>query len=491
MYTVLIVDDEEPVIESYSFILEQGVDGFTLAGIARSGPEAVARINELSPDVVFMDINMPGFDGLEAISRVHECFPNTIFVLSTAYERFDIARKAIPLGVYAYLVKPVTRQLFVETLAGIKGEMEKRRASLSIGQSALLADRFLRETIWKAMDESSWREHRQTLHLDSDKGMVCFIGLDSEQENVYSRLNLAIDLKWKFLFTMHLNLGMYYFPSPVDPVCLISFLEKTIASQIPSGILAITGFGSVRHGTELYLSCTEALGELQHKRVRTDIRLRERLRIVQIRRKLGLSELEELRSIFTEYWEESFSSFPFALAKAKMVALFSLLIDDATGCYQSSSDTLVPFDPAEELLGVEDIAAWKDWAQAAFNRVYSLARLKRTGQFPVPLVKALSYIEECYDKQIQLSDVADAAQVSSAYVSKLFTEHLESTFVDYLTEIRVAHAERLIRENTLTIKEISNAVGYQDPNYFSKIFRKSVGISPSMYAQRSRYDEEK
>ncbi|HNQ97744.1 MAG TPA: response regulator [Treponemataceae bacterium] len=201
MYTVLIVDDEEPVIESYSFILEQGVDGFTLAGIARSGPEAVARINELSPDVVFMDINMPGFDGLEAISRVHECFPNTIFVLSTAYERFDIARKAIPLGVYAYLVKPVTRQLFVETLAGIKGEMEKRRASLSIGQSALLADRFLRETIWKAMDESSWREHRQTLHLDSDKGWCVLSG------SIQSKTMYILVLTWLLILN-----GNFFLP---------------------------------------------------------------------------------------------------------------------------------------------------------------------------------------------------------------------------------------------------------------------------------------
>lgn len=217
------------------------------------------------------------------------------------------------------------------------------------------------------------------------------------------------------------------------------------------------------------------------------MRIRERLRIIQIRRKMGLSESEEVRDLFMEYWGEVFASYSLEMSKAKMAAFFSLLIDDATGCYQSHSDAAVPFDPAEEIMALNDLSAWKDWSLAAFNRIYSMARLKRTGSFPVPLVRALAFIETSFEQQIQLSDVAEAAHVSSAYLSKLFSDHLDSSFVDYLTEIRVAHAEQLIRENRLTVKEVAYNVGYQDPNYFSKIFRKTVGISPSMYAQRSRY----
>ena len=138
-------------------------------------------------------------------------------------------------------------------------------------------------------------------------------------------------------------------------------------------------------------------------------------------------------------------------------------------------------------MGLEDLAAGKDWSLATFNRIYTMTRGKRTGQFPVPLVRALAFIETSFERQIQLSEVADAAHVSTAYLSKLFSDHLGSTFVDYLTEIRVGHAEQLIRENRLTVKEVAYAVGYQDPNYFSKIFRKTVGMSPSMYAERSRY----
>jgi two-component system response regulator YesN len=82
--------------------------------------------------------------------------------------------------------------------------------------------------------------------------------------------------------------------------------------------------------------------------------------------------------------------------------------------------------------------------------------------------------------------VADAAQVSAAYLSRLFSEHLKTNFVDYLTELRMEKAEKLILEGKMNIKEVAFAVGYQDPNYFSKIFKKTTGMLPTVYAAERR-----
>lgn len=489
MYTVLIVDDEEPVLESYSFIIENNARGFTLAGSARNGNEALARIYELKPDVVFMDINMPGLDGLEVISRVHEDFPDTVFILSTAYERFDIARRAIPLGVFSYLVKPVTRQVFLDTLDRVAVELGKRKKSDTRSENLLLEQQFLKESLWKRMDADQWYMYRRTLALDSDEGMVCFIGLDSRHHTFHERISVELDLKYRFLFTEHLNLGMFFFPAVADRDALVETVLHVIESCIPSGVLSFTGFGSIRPWSELYCSCNEALHSLQEKMNSTDIRLRERFRIVQLRRKTGFSDIEEVRQLFTEYWEEVFASYEFNLAKGKMVSLFTLLIDDATGFYQVHADEPPPFFPAEEIMSLQDIASWKDWALSAFNRLYALSRNKRSGTFPVPLMRALAFMDEQYDRQIQLADAASCANISPAYLSRLFSDHLGITFVEHLTALRMERAEQLIRENCMNIKEVSFAVGYQDPNYFSKAFRKTVGMSPSMYAERSRYEK--
>jgi two-component system response regulator YesN len=213
------------------------------------------------------------------------------------------------------------------------------------------------------------------------------------------------------------------------------------------------------------------------------------MRIIQIRRKIGLSSFDEVRALFNAYWEEVFGTYDFSLAKAKMVSLFTILIDDCTSCYQVHSDESPPFLPADEISPLSSLAEWNSWALSAFNRLYQCARQTRTGKFPLPLVKAIAFIDENFVKQIQLHDAAEAANVSTAYLSRLFGEHMNSSFIDYLTVLRVERAEKLIRENRSSIKEVSFAVGYQDPNYFSKIFRKIVGISPSMYAQRGLYEE--
>ena len=489
MYTVLIVDDEEPVLESYSFIIDNAARGFVLAGTARNGNEAVARIYETKPDVVFMDINMPGLDGLEVITRVHEDFPHTIFILSTAYERFDIARRAIPLGVFSYLVKPVTRQLFLDTLARVAVELGKRKKADAGSVTLLIEQRFLKEVLWKRIEKDEWEEYRRALALDSDSALVCFIGLDSQQHTFFERINSDLDLKHRFLFTEHLNLGMYFFPAVRDRDALIATVEKTIKACVPAGVLSLTGFGSVRSWDELNCSCNEALQRLRDKKDSTDIRLRERLRIVQIRRKMGFSDSEEVRQLFTAYCEEVFSSYSFETAKGKMISLFTLLLDDISGFFQAHTDEVPPFLPAEEIMPLEDLSAWKDWALPAFNRVFLLSANKKNAQIPVPLVRALSFLEEHYERQIQLSDVAESANVSSAYLSRLFSEHLGISFVEHLTGLRIERAEQLIRENRMTIKEVAITVGYQDPNYFSKAFRKMVGMSPSMYAERSRYEE--
>ena len=102
----------------------------------------------------------------------------------------------------------------------------------------------------------------------------------------------------------------------------------------------------------------------------------------------------------------------------------------------------------------------------------------------------MEYIHEHYTKPIQLSSAAEAAKVSSAYLSRLFSEYIQCTFIDYVTALRIEQAEKLIREARMNIKEVSFAVGFQDANYFSKIFRKITGLPPSVYAAEKRSNEQ-
>ncbi|MDR1950395.1 MAG: helix-turn-helix domain-containing protein [Spirochaetaceae bacterium] len=481
MYRILAVDDEEPVLDSFEFMLKNAAD-FELAGKARSGYEALRLIYELEPDIVFMDINIPGMDGLGVIAEVYRKYPAMVFILSTAYERFDLAQRAIPLGVFAYLVKPVSKKTFFSTLDTVREHLETRsQAALPAGPGTEVETErlFLRKTIWKELGDTAWERWRRRLKLPSDKGIVCLLDLDEQGEARAAGIGEKLSLKYRCLFDARQNQGLFFISGDIDRETLEDRFTAILGETFPAGA-GHYGIGGLYRGGELYRSCDEALQELQDKRNQSDVQLRERLRIVLLRRKLGLADPEEVRKLFTLLRTDIFACHDFTLAKAKMVSIFMFLIDDINGAY-SDGEEPPPFAAAEEIMGLRDAEEWEAWVTGAFEKLLSQAGLVRSGKFPVPLVKAIAFIHEHLTEGVQLSSAADAARVSPAYLSRLFSEHLKTNFIDYVTELRIEKAEKLIRENRMNIKEIAYAVGYQDPNYFSKIFRKLRGLSPTMY----------
>jgi two-component system response regulator YesN len=486
MYSVLIVDDEEPVLDSFGFMLESAA-GFALAGKARSGYEALRMIHEMEPDLVFMDINIPGLDGLAVIEEVHKKFPAMIFVLSTAYERFDLAKRAIPLGVFVYLVKPVSKKTFFSTLDDVRKALAKRPVTEDAGENP--GRSFFKKIIWQEMDEETWENWRERLALPSDRGIVFLLEFGEDTEKWCGKIAEQVSWKYHCRFDVILNRGLFLVSGNVGRDALKARLDAVLKDSLPASLARFCGVGELYRGPELYRSCTEALRELEEERKETDIRQWERLRIIQLRRKIGTSPAEEVKKLFTVLWEELFRIHDFTLAKAKMIPVFMFLLDDCTGCYRDNSEEAPPLAVVEEITAIPDMRGWEEWAGRAFEKVLLQAGLRRSNNLPIPLAKAIEYIHQHYAGGIQLNDAACAAQVSPAYLSRLFSEHCKTSFIDYVTELRIENAERLLRESKMNVKEVAFAAGYQDPNYFSKIFRKLTGLSPTAYAADAKKEE--
>ena len=487
MFGVVIVDDEEPVLDSYEFMLnafqeEGGGPPFCLAGKARTGYQALQLIYETEPDLVFMDINIPGIDGLSVLEEVHKKFPRMVCVLSTAYERFDLARRAIPLGVSDYLVKPVSRRTFFtaleNALALLRSRPEEDPAAAEPGV------RFLQKEIWAAMSEESWERYRQTLSLSSGQGLVLMVECEKDTNRFCERACEKLSYRYRCLYDVMLNRGLFLISENVESAEFRRSWEECAAalSREFNGALWYWGAGGLYRGPELYRSCAEALAELERRRGETGIEERQRLRIIALREKLAAADREGSRALFTGIWEAAVSPSggEFSTgAKTAMNGLFTLLVDDVTGAWKNSGSSL-PFNPAEimEIAGVDE---WKRWAELHFEKLLVLASEHRS--VPPALEKALSFVREHYAEGIQLGDAAEAALVSSAHLSRLFTEHLKTGFTDYLTALRIGAAEKLLKETPVSVKEAAFAVGYQDPNYFSKTFKRITGRLPREVSQ--------
>ena len=98
--------------------------------------------------------------------------------------------------------------------------------------------------------------------------------------------------------------------------------------------------------------------------------------------------------------------------------------------------------------------------------------------------KVKTYIEENYQKDISLDEVSRLVDISPYYFSKLFKQEAGKNFIEYLTEIRMRHAEEFLRDTSYSIKEVCVMSGYSDPNYFSRLFKKYEGVTPSEYRER-------
>ncbi len=116
MYKVLIVEDEELERISLKIFLEENLPEVEIVGEAKSGFEAIEMIDRLDINLFLVDINIPGADGIEVIHHAREKYPDAVIIITTAYDDFDIAHKAIKLKVDDFLLKPIRKETILESV---------------------------------------------------------------------------------------------------------------------------------------------------------------------------------------------------------------------------------------------------------------------------------------------------------------------------------------------------------------------------------------
>jgi len=545
MYNVMIVDDEEPVLDSFAYMIEKGSEDFTLCGKARSGNEALALVGTAHPDVVFMDIGMPGLDGLETIKELQKRYPEILFILSTAYERFDIAKKAIPLGVLSYLVKPISRRKFLETLDKAKEHLDRKRETMlsqlenvqkAAGSRSWEEKNFLSVIPWKRLEKKEWERYDGIFSFCSSRGAVLLLtagpaesenfpgnrgesagsryvsagdsgkytrvgdqipessgsftasstSAESAAQDIFAQIITRLSHKYQVFSAEYSGKIMLLVMEDQNAERLDHAVRHAVQAVLPEQWTYTLGRGSFRPYHELYLSYNEALIPFDDQENYRDSQHQEDQMITQIRKSVSRNEpfaeiLQDLET-FLELLQQDDS---LGLLKGKLTMLFSLLYDDL----KHSMEKISPAehgaqhpDPVRELVKLGSRTACEQWAVSTLRSIVETAKAYQHENRPLPLRKAVLFIDSHYHEPIQLSAAAEQCDVSPAYLSRLFSEHLHMSFVDYITHIRIRKAEEMLKKRAATVKETAYAVGYHDPNYFSKIFKKYTGRTPSSYS---------
>ena len=131
MYHILLTDDEQIVTDSLAFILEKNFPSQVEVFKASSGSEAINICRSQKIDIIFMDINMPGLNGLDTISEIKQFNPSAVVIILSAFDKFQYAQEAMSLGAYRYLTKPVNRNLVTQTVRNAMGIIDSLQGKLS------------------------------------------------------------------------------------------------------------------------------------------------------------------------------------------------------------------------------------------------------------------------------------------------------------------------------------------------------------------------
>ena len=127
MYRILIADDEGIMVESLREIISREYGEKVEIATAKSGRTAIEQAESFHPDIVFMDIQMPGINGIAAIREIRSFNSSCLFYVISAYDKFDYAKDAISLGVEKYIMKPVSRSLILQTVQSAMQKVDRIR----------------------------------------------------------------------------------------------------------------------------------------------------------------------------------------------------------------------------------------------------------------------------------------------------------------------------------------------------------------------------
>jgi two-component system response regulator YesN len=493
LFKVLIVDDEQPVLDGLQHLIERNFTELAVCGCARSGKLAIDQALALQPDLVLMDVNMPGITGLDAIREIHGNLPQAQFVLVTAYERFDIAKEAFHLGVSDYVQKPINKDRFLETLEKCLGSLRKqnqKRSSEMTQLEMLEASEYLLEPEFFRLIERRNRldatEFEQRLAaffrifnlLPSGGRLVCLQYPEITRQA--ERLRTSMQYRFRVLLAPDGADRLWVFvpqPEAQDAEALAALIRGAVLPVLPGPELRII-LGSCNKPIDLDLSRQAVLAELRRQQVLGEAP--------------GFPWDAERRLVETLLYRSE-GEFNRALADFARLLAESRPQAEVLAIFQRSAVVLfhavghrIPLDAEQlgpaSLAGLESPSEWQEALLDWGGRLATLWNGRRTKEHTPVVEKTLAFVEKNFRIPISLEDAARAASVSAQYLSRTFSEEMHESFVNYLTRIRMNHAREMLKQG-LSIKVVTHDLGYTDPNYFSRLFKRITGLTPREFAR--------
>lgn len=515
-YKVFLVEDEIVTREGIRDNVDWQAAGFEFCGDAPDGEMALPAIQLTHPDVLITDIKMPFMDGLLLCKHVRQRWPGVKTIILSGHDEFEYAQQAIALGVTEYLLKPLAAEDLERALRRLAVQLDQERreqerlrrlAEQAEESRALLRERLLFKLVVGALSPIDAME--QSLALGMDLAARCYLvavirvelpdHADRVEYGEYQHVQhivagLADNNPDVFLLNKDLeDLVLLMKGHMVETVQEESdLLLEQIKRQVKEihGRLLIGRGAPIRSLDDISKSFAEALAGIQtaQRKGGTDAGV-DRAELIKVDR----SAVEDyLKTGAREDFDDFFDAFIQPLGDAiKSYMVKNYIVMDivlttarfAEGLGGDVDQVVTDLDQIETVAeGLDSLDQIREYAQKILVDAVAFRDSQAGRQHAGMIQQAKRYVDRHYmDPNISLSEVAAQVSHSPSHFSAVFSQETGTTFKQYLTEVRIRRAKELLRTTNAKSYEVACQVGYIDPHYFSVVFRKSAGVTPTEY----------
>jgi two-component system response regulator YesN len=497
MIKILIVDDEPIVREGLKTIINWETFGYKIIGEGVDGIDGLDKILSLKPDLVLMDIKMPGMYGIELIKEIKDRGYKGKIILLTGYSDFEYAQSAIKLGVSAYLLKPIDEDELINQLNKLYHEIQKETEikkhvkdkilkSILDGNESIenynnifsmnelnfdfeqyqvaivetkYADKEDRRKVYEYINNYfSNRGNVDVLHIE-DNSTIMFKGKEFNKTGYSLLINLYNQLSQKFKVNIFIGLGQ-----AVSNIGDISISHKQAKSIMKRRFFY----------EEMNVLTYEKLKSYKKTNLEIEIYSEKLYTAVEV------GDLEKLHEIFSNI-EVLLKQSECSSEKVKgfSLNLFSKINEKVKVSEPNSKEVLLLNE--DIISNIYDKTSLRELIMFLEEECVNISKIRSNISSENIIERILNYIEKNYYKNLKLETLAEIFNYNSAYLGKMFKSYTNNHFNDYINIVRIEKSKELLMDGNLKVYAISEKVGYKNIDYFYIKFKKYVGLSPKEY----------
>jgi two-component system response regulator YesN len=527
MYKILIADDEGIVLDSLKFIIEKNFGETCQMATAKSGRAVIEQAHLFTPDIALLDIHMPGINGIDAMKEIRKFLKDVVFVVISAYDKFSFAREALSLGAIDYITKPFTKDRVTEAIENAMGVVDLQRKQLSNDLEIkeklqtivpILENGLINLILFQEDSIEEMEQYRNLLEVTEEYGNICTVefgerggkgGMEnpigSSVKMLRSHMKPGEIIKDFFpgavVGSIMANKVVFYLPRKSKSVDyedrsriveqtrnMVHKLQQKFNCSFRCGIggnwdfhslhqsyeeskkALRLGTGSVVHVQDLGLNCDYAPD------YPSDLE-------AGLFRHVHSGNVAQTQEAANQFFDWMVSNYGDHERDIQTKVLEFVMTAEKEVFMQGGMQYGFLFrqNYLSELLACPSYEALRRWFLERITAACRNVTLKNVEKKATIVEKAKEYIHQKGGRDISLEEVAQYVDISPYYFSKLFKEEAGENFIEYLTSFRIEKAKQMLLSGTGSIKEICIDAGYADPNYFSRIFKKIVGCTPTEY----------